>query len=59
VAAGGHGGRAAGSAYAEDMEIIVVLLGLALLLSGPLAYLWGTDSRRLDEPGWFGSRRPR
>jgi hypothetical protein len=41
------------------MEIIVVLLGLALLLSGPLAYLWGTDSRRLDEPGWFGSRRPR
>jgi nitrogen fixation-related uncharacterized protein len=40
------------------MEIILVLLGLALLLAGPLAYFWGTDSRRVEDRGWFGSRSP-
>jgi nitrogen fixation-related uncharacterized protein len=41
------------------MEIILLLLALALLFSGPLAYFWGTDSRRPDDRGWFGSRSPR
>jgi hypothetical protein len=40
------------------MEIILVILGLALLLAGPLAYLMGTDSRRVDDRGWFGTRSP-
>jgi hypothetical protein len=30
------------------MEIILMLLGLALLFSGPLAYFFGADSR-VDE----------
>jgi hypothetical protein len=40
------------------MEIILVLLGLALLLSGPLAYFYGRDSRRVNDRGWFGTHRP-
>jgi nitrogen fixation-related uncharacterized protein len=40
------------------MELILVLLGLALVLAGPLAYFWGKDSRRMDDRGWFGSRTP-
>jgi hypothetical protein len=40
---------------------LVVILGLLLVLSGPLAYFFGVDSRRVDDPqgGWFGSRRSR
>ena len=41
------------------MEIILILLGLALVLSGPLAYFWGKDSRRLEDRGWFGGSRSR
>jgi hypothetical protein len=41
------------------MEIILVLLGLALILSGPLACFWGKDSSRRDDRGWFGAHRPR
>jgi nitrogen fixation-related uncharacterized protein len=40
------------------MELILVLLALALVLAGPLAYFWGKDSRRMDDRGWFGSRTP-
>jgi len=40
------------------MEVILVLLGLALVLAGPLAYFRGKDSRRVDDRGWFGSRTP-
>jgi hypothetical protein len=40
------------------MEIILVLLGLALLLAGPLAYFWGKDSRRVEDRGWFGRHSP-
>ena len=42
----------------SDMEIILILLGLALLLSGPLAYFSGKDSRPVEDRGWFGSRTP-
>ena len=28
-----------------------------LVLIGPLSYLYGVDSRRYDDRGWFGSRR--
>jgi hypothetical protein len=38
------------------MEIVFVLL--FLLLAGPLALLYGEDSRFSDERGWWpGSRR--
>jgi hypothetical protein len=42
----------------SDMEIILVLLGLALILSGPLAYFSGKDSRRVADRGWFGRHAP-
>ena len=45
-------------ATVRGMEIILVLLGLALLLAGPLAYFRGKDSRRVDDHGWFGSHSP-
>jgi nitrogen fixation-related uncharacterized protein len=40
------------------MEIILMLLVIVLVLAGPLAYFWGADSRRVEDRGWFGSRRP-
>jgi hypothetical protein len=41
------------------MEIILFILFVVLVLSGPLAYFWGKDSRRLEDRGWFGSPRAR
>jgi hypothetical protein len=40
---------------------LAFILILLLILAGPLAYFFGVDSRRVDEPqdGWFGSRRSR
>jgi hypothetical protein len=37
------------------MGIAVVIL--LLLLIGPAAVLYGSDSRRIDDRGWIGSRR--
>jgi hypothetical protein len=36
------------------MGIAVVIL--VLLLIGPAAVLYGADSRRVDDRGWFGRR---
>jgi hypothetical protein len=36
------------------MGIAVVIL--VLLLIGPAAMLYGADSRRVDDRGWFGRR---
>lgn len=35
-----------------------LLIMLFIVLIGPAAVLWGTDSRT-DESGWFGVRRDR
>ena len=51
-------GRHRGRRYRSGMEIILMLLVIVLVLAGPLAYFWGTDSRRVEDRGWFGSRRP-
>src|SRR6266508_5229864 len=40
--------RPVGGSYRWSMEIIVILLLLALVFSGPLAYFYGVDSR-IDE----------
>jgi hypothetical protein len=42
------------------MTLVSILIVL-LVLSGPLAYFFGTDSRPVDDRqgGWFGSRRSR
>jgi hypothetical protein len=34
----------------------ILLVTLFILLVGPAALVWGTDSRK-DESGWFGSRK--
>jgi hypothetical protein len=36
------------------MGIAIVILALALI--GPLAVLYGADSRRTDDRGWIGRR---
>lgn len=42
------------------MTLVTILIVL-LVLSGPLAYFFGVDSRRVDDPqgGWFGNHRSR
>jgi hypothetical protein len=34
----------------------IALVIIALVLMGPLALLYGADSRRIDDRGWIGRR---
>jgi hypothetical protein len=34
----------------------IAIVIIALVLMGPLALLYGADSRHIDDRGWFGRR---
>ena len=41
----------------EVGKTLVFLILVSLVLLGPLAYLFGVDSRRSTDRGWVGTRR--